>query len=135
MLKTGLKNTKTIKVDKSNTAAAVGSGGLEVFSTPDMIALMEGTCKSLVDEYLEEGKGTVGISISTDHKAATPVGMKVTCEAELVEIDRSRLVFKVRCKDELDDISEGEHQRFIVDNEKFLANVNKKIQKAKELKK
>lgn len=135
MLKTGLKNTKTIRVDKSNTAAAVGSGGLEVFSTPDMIALMEGTCKSLVDEYLEEGKGTVGISISTDHKAATPVGMEVTCEAELVEIDRSRLVFKVRCKDELDDISEGEHQRFIVDNEKFLANVNKKIQKAKELKK
>lgn len=135
MLKTGLKNTKTIKVDKSNTAAAVGSGGLEVFSTPDMIALMEGTCKSLVDEYLEEGKGTVGISISTDHKAATPVGMEITCEAELVEIDRSRLVFKVRCKDELDDISEGEHQRFIVDNEKFLANVNKKIQKAKELKK
>lgn len=131
MLKTGLKIIKKIKVDKTNTAAAVGSGGLEVFSTPDMIALMEGTCKAIADDHLEEGKGTVGISISTDHKAATPIGMEVTCEAELVEIDRSRLVFKVKCRDELDDISEGEHQRFIVDNEKFLANVNKKAAKVK----
>ena len=131
MLKIGLKNEEKITVDKTNTAAAVGSGGLEVFSTPDMIALMEGTCKALADEHLEDGQGTVGISISTDHKAATPIGMEVTCEAELVEIDRSRLVFKVRCKDELDDLSEGEHQRFIVDNEKFLANVNAKVERAK----
>lgn len=59
------------------------------------------------------------------------MGMKVTCEAELVEIDRSRLVFNVVCSDELDVIGEGQHQRFIIDNEKFLAGVNAKIDKAK----
>lgn len=131
MLEVGLKHTEKLIVDKTNTAAAVGSGGLEVFSTPNMIALMECACKTLADKYLDEGQGTVGISIATDHKAATPIGMEVTCEAELVEIDRSRLVFKVKCHDELDEIAEGEHQRFIVDNAKFLANVNAKVERAK----
>ena len=118
-------------VDKSKTAAAAGSGGLEVFGTPYMIALMECTCKELAQKELDDSQGTVGISISTNHKAATPMGMKVTCEAELVEIDRSRLVFNVVCSDEMDVIGEGQHQRFIIDNEKFLAGVNAKIDKAK----
>ena len=96
-----------------------------------MIALMECTCKELAQKELDDSQGTVGISISTNHKAATPMGMKVTCEAELVEIDRSRLVFNVVCSDEMDVIGEGQHQRFIIDNEKFLAGVNAKIDKAK----
>lgn len=131
MLEVGMKHTVEIVVDKSNTAAAAGSGGLEVFGTPYMIALMECTCKELAQKELDDSQGTVGISISTNHKAATPMGMKVRCEAELVEIDRSRLVFKVVCSDELDTIGEGEHQRFIIDNEKFLAGVNAKIDKAR----
>ena len=121
MLEVGMKHSVELVVDKSKTAAAAGSGGLEVFGTPYMIAQKE----------LDDSQGTVGISISTNHKAATPMGMKVTCEAELVEIDRSRLVFNVVCSDELDVIGEGQHQRFIIDNEKFLAGVNAKIDKAK----
>lgn len=132
MLEVGLKHSCELVVDKSNTAAAAGSGGLEVFGTPYMIALMEQTCKELAQKHLDDSQGTVGISISTNHKAATPLGMKVVCEAELVEVDRSRLVFKVRCYDELDDIGEGEHQRFIIDNEKFLVSVNAKMDKAKK---
>lgn len=131
MLEVGLKNVEKLVVDKTNTAASVGSGGLEVFSTPNMIALMEMTCKNLADSKLEEGKGTVGISISTNHKAATPLGMEVRCECELVEIDRSRLVFNVKCFDELDEIGEGRHERFIIENDKFLAQVNSKIDRAK----
>lgn len=130
MLEVGMKHSVELVVDKSKTAAA-GSGGLEVFGTPYMIALMECTCKELAQKELDDSQGTVGISISTNHKAATPMGMKVTCEAELVEIDRSRLVFNVVCSDELDVIGEGQHQRFIIDNEKFLAGVNAKIDKAK----
>ena len=126
-----MKHSVELVVDKSKTAAAAGSGGLEVFGTPYMIALMECTCKELAQKELDDSQGTVGISISTNHKAATPMGMKVTCEAELVEIDRSRLVFNVVCSDELDVIGEGQHQRFIIDNEKFLAGVNAKIDKAK----
>ena len=96
-----------------------------------MISLMECTCKLCAQEHLEEGLGTVGISISTNHKAATPIGMEVTCECELVEIDRSRLVFKVRCYDELEEIGVCTHERFIIDNAKFLANVDAKIERAK----
>lgn len=131
MLEVGMKHSVELVVDKSKTAAAAGSGGLEVFGTPYMIALMECTCKELAQKELDDSQGTVGISISTNHKAATPMGMKVTCEAELVEIDRSRLVFNVVCSDEMDVIGEGQHQRFIIDNEKFLAGVNAKIDKAK----
>src|SRR3712207_3689327 len=131
MLEVGMKHRVELIVDKSNTAAAAGSGGLEVFGTPYMISLMECTCKELAQKELEDTQGTVGISISTNHKAATPLGMKVICEAELVEIDRKRLVFKVTCSDEIEVIGEGEHQRFIIDNEKFLAGVNAKIDKVK----
>ena len=131
MLEVGMKHSVELVVDKSKTAAAAGSGGLEAFGTPYMIALMECTCKELAQKELDDSQGTVGISISTNHKAATPMGMKVTCEAELVEIDRSRLVFNVVCSDEMDVIGEGQHQRFIIDNEKFLAGVNAKIDKAK----
>lgn len=131
MLEVGMKHSVELVVDKSKTAAAAGSGGLEVFGTPYMIALMECTCKELAQKELDDSQGTVGISISTNHKAATPMGMKVTCEAELVEVDRSRLVFNVVCSDEMDVIGEGQHQRFIIDNEKFLAGVNAKIDKAK----
>ncbi|MEG0250464.1 MAG: thioesterase family protein [Peptostreptococcus sp.] len=132
MLKVGMKHTEKMVVDRESTAAHVGSGGLEVFATPSMIALMERTCKNCVDGQLEAGKGTVGISISTNHKAATPLGMEVICECELVEIDRSRLSFEVKCFDEIEQIGEGKHERFIVDNEKFLENVNKKIENSKK---
>lgn len=132
MLEVGIKHIEKTKVDNTNTAAAVGSGGLDVYSTPAMIGLMEMTCKICAQEYLEDGLGTVGISVSIKHKAATPIGMEVRCECELVEIDRSRLVFKVKCYDELDEIGEGIHERFIIENDKFLANVNAKIEKAKK---
>ncbi|WP_101772465.1 thioesterase family protein [Peptostreptococcus faecalis] len=132
MLEVGMKHVVKEIVDKSKTAGAVGSGGLDVYATPCMIALMEKACKESVQPHLEEGKGTVGISISTNHKAATPLGMEVRCDCELVEIDRSRLVFKTKCYDEIDEIGEGMHERFIIDNDKFLANVNSKIEKVKK---
>ena len=122
----GIKGKKEQLVTKDLTAAAVGSGLLEVYGTPYMIALMEETCHTSVGEYLEEGQGTVGISLNVKHTAATPVGMKVYCESELVEVDGKRLVFMVKAFDEAGPIGEGEHQRFIIENEKFLEKTNKK---------
>ena len=122
----GIKGKKEQLVTKDLTAAAVGSGLLEVYGTPYMIALMEETCHTSVGEYLEEGQGTVGISLNIKHTAATPVGMKVYCESELVEVDGKRLVFMVKAFDEAGPIGEGEHQRFIIENEKFLEKTNKK---------
>lgn len=126
MLEVGIKGKDTVEVVYENTATAVGSGVLEVFATPMMIALMEKTACNSVAPYLEEGSGTVGTELNIKHVAATPIGMTVTCESELVEIDGRRLVFKVTASDEVGLIGEGMHERFIVNNEKFQTKANNK---------
>lgn len=126
MLNIGIKGKHSVIVDKTNTAATLGSGSLEVFSTPAMVALLENTCKVSVNTYLEHGFDTVGISVNIKHIAATPIGQNVTCESELIEIDRKRLVFKVTIFDEKQEVGNGIHERFIVNSEQFLANINSK---------
>lgn len=120
MIETGLKNKKEIVALMEHSASVVGSGGLEVFSTPAMIALMENTAESSLAPYLEEGQGSVGTAVNIKHVAATPLGMKVTCESEIIEVDRRRIVFRVKAYDEKGLIGEGTHERFIIDNEKFM---------------
>lgn len=126
MLTVGIKGTQSVTVANDNTAAAMGSGTLAVFATPAMIALMEKTAYISVQNELDEGCGSVGTLLNVKHLAATPVGMQVTCESELVEIDNRRLVFTVKAYDEKGLIGEGTHERFIVQNEKFLAKTNAK---------
>ena len=125
-LKAGITGTAETVADKSNTAAAVGSGILQVFATPMMIALMEKAACDGVAPYLEEGEGTVGINVNITHESATPVGMKVTAHAELTEVDGRRLVFKVEAFDEAGRIGGGMHERFIIKNEKFQAKTDAK---------
>ncbi|MBQ3141188.1 MAG: thioesterase family protein [Clostridia bacterium] len=129
MLEIGIKKTLELTVTDADTAATVGSGLLPVFATPRMIALMEQTASEAVAPYLEEGQTTVGTLLNVRHLAATPVGMKVFCAAELTEIDRKRLVFTVTASDECGPIGEGTHERFIVDGEKFLAKTQAKLEK------
>lgn len=126
MLKTGIRGRCSVQVAPENTAATYGSGTLQVFATPAMIALMERTCLGSVSLLLDEGCGTVGTLINVQHTAPTPVGMTVTCESELVEIDGRRLVFHVRCMDEKGPIGEGTHERFIIYSEKFQAKADAK---------
>lgn len=95
----------------------MGSGALDVFATPAMIALMEKTAWESVQPYLEEGSGTVGTLMNVKHVAASPVGMKITCETELTKVDGRALTFSVKAFDEAGLIGEGEHERFIVYNE------------------
>ena len=128
MLEVGLKYTKTETVNDTNTAAKVGSGLLPVYATPAMIALLEGACAEAVAPLLEAGMTTVGTKLDVEHVAATPVGMDVTCECELVEIDRRRLVFKVEICDKAGLIGKGVHERFIVDSEKFMSKVTAKLE-------
>lgn len=124
---TGIKGFKEITVTKELTAISMGSGDLEVYATPAMIALMEGTASESVKPEFEEGQGSVGTSIDTKHLAATPVGMYVRCESELVEVDGRRLVFNITAYDEKDKIGEGTHERFIISNDKFQSKVNSKL--------
>ena len=125
----GIKGRVETVVNDTNTAKFVGSGSLDVFATPNMIGLMEQAAQASVAPYLEEGQGTVGTKIEITHDAATPLGMKVWAESELIEIDRRRLVFEVKAYDEAGLIGQGRHERFIIQNEKVLAKVNAKAGK------
>ena len=127
MLETGIKGTGTVTVNEENTAKAMGSGTLDVFATPALIALMEETCWRSVANELEEGCGTVGTLLEIKHTAPTPVGMKVTCESTLTEVDGRRLVFEVIARDAKGVVGEGKHERFIIQNEKFQVKANAKL--------
>jgi len=126
MLTRGIKGRHTEIVTIEKAASSLGSGGLDVYGTPAMIALMEGTALHSVQSYLEPGMTTVGTLVNIQHKAATPVGSTVTCESELIEVDRKRLVFHVSVFDENGEIGSGLHERFIVNIERFLKKVQQK---------
>ncbi|MBQ2154040.1 MAG: thioesterase family protein [Oscillospiraceae bacterium] len=122
----GIKGIGEVVVTEELTAMRIGSGLLPVYATPMMIALMENTAANSVQPYLEEGQGTVGTRVDVSHLAATPLGMTVRVETELTEIDRRRLVFSVHAFDDAGLIGEGTHERFIVNNEKFMLKANSK---------
>lgn len=121
MIKIGIKNRRETVSTQENSAERLGSGNVPVFATISMIGLMEKTCLESVLPFLEPGQDTVGVHVNVSHCKATPAGMKVWCESELVEIDRRRLIFRVAAYDEVGLIGEGTHERFIIDKERFIS--------------
>lgn len=126
MIEIGLKGYAETVVCEANTAMAAGSGLAPVFATPKMVALMEEACFRSVSPFLADGQGTVGTKLNISHDAATPIGMKVWVESVVTEVDRRRLVFTVTAYDECGIIGKGIHERFIIDNDKFIAKANSK---------
>lgn len=118
-----LSHSETLVVRHEDTAAVYGSGALEVFATPAMIALMEKTCLEAVASKIGEGNTTVGIAVNIKHLKASPVGAMIRCDSKLIEVDRKRLIFEVRCFESDTLIGEGIHERFVVDSEKFMAKL------------
>ena len=125
-LEIGIKGSSSCTVTLNDTAKALGTGGLDVLSTPKLIALMENAALTSVRPYLDEGMDTVGTRLDISHDSATPVGMDAWAESELIEIDRRRLVFSVKAYDSAGLIGQGTHERFIVDMEKFTAKCEAK---------
>ena len=119
----GLKHESTTVVSAANTAATLGSGDMDVFATPAMVALMENAAMLAVKDHLPEGSATVGTQINTSHLKASPLGATITASAELVEVDGRRLTFAVKAWDEKGIIGEGTHTRFVVDRERFLSKL------------
>ena len=113
------------------TAAAVGSGLLNVFGTPYMIGMMENAAQTALQTFLEEGQGSVGTHLDVSHTAPTPVGMKVFVEAEINSVSENgkMIDFKLKAWDEKGPIGEGTHTRAIINNERFLAKCNAKLEK------
>jgi fluoroacetyl-CoA thioesterase len=126
MLQVGIKGQQSVTVDNAITARVMGSGSLDVYATPAMIALIEKAAMLSVAPELEPGQGTVGTDLKVQHLASTPVGMTVTAKTELVEIDRRRLVFTAEVYDEVGLVGKGTHERFIIDEAKFQAKTDGK---------
>ncbi|MCI9466299.1 MAG: thioesterase family protein [Ruminiclostridium sp.] len=127
MLQAGLSHEITFSVTPELSAKAVGSGTLEVLATPIMIARMEQAAWMAVAPALEADSGTVGTLMNVKHLSPTPLGMSVTCRAELVAVDNRRLVFQVTARDAQGTVGEGTHERAIIQNERFLAKAQKKL--------
>ena len=124
----GLKGRAETVVSDANTAQAACSGALPVFGTPFMCALMEEAAWKSIAPHLEPGQSTVGTKLDISHDSATPVGMKVWAESEIIETDGKRLTLKVTAYDEKGLIGQGTHQRFIITNDRFLAKTAKKLE-------
>ena len=128
MLEAGIRGEQSVAVTSENTAKTMGSGTLDVFATPALVALAEKTCWMSVAAALDEGCGTVGTRLDVSHDSASPIGIKVWAESEVTEVDGKRIELKVAAYDEKGMIGHGTHQRFIVTDERFLAKTAKKLE-------
>lgn len=124
MLKAGLTYTSKVVVDSDNCASAVGSGGLNVFATPSMVALMENAAMNAVAPFLPEGSTTVGTEINTTHIKPSALGDEVEATATLMHVEGRKLSFAVEARDTKGIIGRGTHVRFVVDVERFLAKLH-----------
>lgn len=119
----GARGVATAKVDGANTALALGSGDVPVFGTPALVALLEQAAVAALAGGLEPGETTVGTWLEVAHLAATPVGMTVRAEAELVAAEGRKLTFAVVAFDDRQKIGEGRHQRMRVVRDRFLSKL------------
>lgn len=126
MLKEGITGQAAVPVCADNTARAMGSGTLEVFATPALVALAEKACWTSIQPELEPGQGTVGTGLELQHTAPTPLGMTVYCESTLTEVNGRSLTFAVRLWDDKGPVGEGTHRRVIITNDRFQAKADGK---------
>ena len=124
----GLKGRAETVVSDANTAQAACSGALPVFGTPFMCALMEEAAWKSIAPHLEEGQSTVGTRLDITHDSATPVGMEVWAESEVIQVDGRRIVLKLAAYDRKGLIGQGTHERFIVTDQRFLAKCAQKLE-------
>lgn len=125
----GISAETEIEVKDENLASRWGSGLVEVFSTPALVSLMEGTAAKAVIHFLDEGETTVGTMIEVRHLAPTPKGMKVRASAVLLKAEGRKLTFKVEAWDEVERIGEGVHERYVVNSLRFMNRAQEKAKR------
>ena len=112
-----LSFSKSVLVDESRCIGFMGKEGM-VYATPRMVSDVEYTCRDFLLQHLDAGEDSVGAHVSIDHLAATPMGLKVTIEARVEEVDRRKVVFSFLVKDPVEDVGRGKHIRFVVETAK-----------------
>ena len=128
-LKAGLATRREVTVDESRCIGFMGKEGM-VYATPRMVSDVEYTCRDFLLEHLDPGEDSVGAHVSIDHLAATPLGLKVTIDAKIVEIDRRRVTFEFSVRDPIEECGRGKHVRFIVETAKSRERLAAKRAKA-----
>lgn len=124
-LQVGMK----LSVEREVTEAMTTQRGeYRVFSTPSMVQFCESAANQLIAPHLKPGQGQVGIVVTIRHLGPTPMGKRVRAEVDLVGVDRRRLSFKIKVFDDIEQVGECEHDRFIVDLDKYQAKLKKKIE-------
>jgi len=123
-LKIGMKHAQEWEVTE---ARCTSRGDYKVFSTPSMTQLVESTANQLAAPHLRPGQGQVGTLVTIRHMGPTPMGKRVRAEAELLAVDRRRLSFKVKVYDDVEQVGEAEHERFVIDLDKYMERLRKKI--------
>lgn len=123
----GMKGQATNLVEREDTAYEVGSGSLLVYATPCMVALMEGAACEAISAALPEDKTSVGTELNISHLSATPVGLEVRAEAEVIAVEGNAITFQVTAYDESGKIGEGTHKRAIISTQKFLDRTYAKL--------
>ena len=126
----GITGENATTVTPALTATHLGSGGVEVFSTPSMVTLMERAAVAAIDHLLPEGQASVGTALDIKHLAATPVGHAVRAQAEVTAVDGRKVSFTVQAWDEDELIGEGTHTRFVIDVARFWERVQSKTKPA-----
>ena len=124
----GMCGRAELTVMPEDTAAALKSGGIESFSTPMLVALMESAACNALENVLPRGVTTVGTSINVSHTSATPVGMRVWAEAKLSDFSGKGISFFIEAFDEKGKIGHAAHKRLAVVEQKFMDRVNEKLQ-------
>jgi fluoroacetyl-CoA thioesterase len=126
-LNVGLKGSAELVVGEQHTAPQVGSGRVRVLATPVMINLIEAAALAAVEHLLPPGQQSLGTRLDVRHFAATPVGMRVRAEAELVGVEGRSLFFRVSAADEVEAVGEGTHERVVVSLERFDRRLQAKL--------
>lgn len=122
----GTQGTARVAVTEETLASHTGSGSVEVFSTPNLVLLMEEAAMDALRPFLEPGETSVGTLVNIRHLAPTPPGMIVTATARLSQVDGRRLVFQVEAGDGIDRVGEGTHERCVVLTERFILRSREK---------
>ena len=126
MIEAGIEGVAELMVGANDTARARHSGTLDVLASPALAELVERCCWESLAAHLDEGQTTVGTRLELHHNAPTPVGMMVRCESILTSVDRRALSFQIRAFDAAGEIATAEHDRFIVDAQRFQTKADAK---------